>query len=184
MPPRPDTGFRKVVTPMHRFVILSAALIILAGLGSGACTGTRPGVRPQLLVNETRSGMGQPFGESGRGPVLYLPRTASNPRYGWTPRRPVGLGGFGAVVPEPTAQERQIRYLNSLWGPDGQTIFYEHIGTCCPFTSFGAPLDRGVINVYALRWDGLEEPRHLYLDGFREGDVSIPRGLTSKIPPP
>ena len=166
--------------PSSRFTLV----VLATGMIAAGCAGHHGRSLPPLIVDETNSQMGWHFGESGRGPVQYLPKASSNPRYGWTPRRPVGLGGFGALPPEPTAQERQISFLNSLWGPDGQTIFYEHIGTCCPFTFYGAPLDRGILNVYAIRWDGIEEPRHLYLDGFREGEVSIPRGLTSKIPPP
>jgi len=167
---------------------LTAGLLAAGFLGFGlitnGCAGRAGQALPPLIVDETDSQMGWPFGESGRGTVMHLARTARKTRYGWTSGNPVELGGFGATGGEETVVERQIRYLNSLWGPNGELIYYEHVGTCCPFTHFGAPLDRGVLNVYALRWEGLAEPRHLFLDGFREGEVLIPKGLTSKIPPP
>ena len=91
------------------------------------------------------------------------------------------LGGFDAEPPGDDRLALQVRYLNSLWGPQGETIFYERIGTCCPFQMYGAPLDKGMLDIYTLTWEGQAEPRHLYLDGFRTGVVRIPAGLTTKV---
>ncbi len=168
---------------MRTLPVTFAGFILLLVIAAG-CAGSRGGALQPLIVDETESRMGWPYGESGRGRVRHLPKTARKAGYGWSHRNPVATGGFAAPPGGETIIERQIRYLNSLWGPEGQIIFYEYVGTCCPFTHYGAPLDRGVLNVYALRWEGLAEPRHLFLDGFREGEVLIPKGLTSKIPPP
>jgi hypothetical protein len=134
-------------------------------------------------VETTRDGRGWPYGESGRGPVQLIEETSTDPRYGWTTRKPVQLGGFDAEPPEEDSLARQVRYLNSLWGPEGETIFYERIGTCCPFQMFGAPLDKGMLDIYALTWEGVDHPRHLYLDGYRTGAVKVPDGLTTRIRP-
>jgi len=150
-------------------------LLMLAG-----CAGGTGGGIPPLLP---RSGAtpGWPYGESGRGTVQHLPSGAEDPDYGWTPSLPVPLGG--SEWGESEVWDRQMSYLNSLWGPEGQILFYERLGSCCPFDHPGAPLDRGTLDVYEIKWDGLVSPRHLYLDRFREGAVLLPAGLTSKVPP-
>jgi hypothetical protein len=109
---------------------------------------------------------------------------ARDRRYGWTAEKPVGLGGFDSDLPGETGFDRQQRFLNSLWGPEGEVIFYERIGTCCPFNLFGAPLDKGMLDVYSLTWEGQNNPEHLYLDRFREGTIQIPAGLTTKVKQP
>jgi hypothetical protein len=136
---------------------------------------------PRLLVEASRSGRGWPFGESGRGSVIYLEESSRDEGYGWTPGKPVGIGGYDSDSPAGTGFDRQQQFLNSLWGPEGEIIFYERIGTCCPFDLFGAPLDKGTLDVYALTWEGQVQPKHLYLDRFREGTVRIPSGLTTKV---
>ena len=156
------------------------AVILMLLLTS--CAGSSAWSTPPLLVEATRDGQGWPFGESGHGPVRNLEETSTDPRYGWSARRPVELGGFDAEPPGDDRLALQVRYLNSLWGPQGETIFYERIGTCCPFQMYGAPLDKGMLDIYTLTWEGQEEPRHLYLNGFRTGTVRIPRGLTTKVP--
>ena len=153
-------------------------LLILMLVSCAGHSGTAP---PGLLVETSRDGRGWPFGESGRGPVLDLSETSTDPRYGWSAKKPVGLGGFDAAPPEEDSLTRQIRFLNSLWGPQGETIFYERIGTCCPFPFYGAPLDKGMLDIYALTWEGQSRPRHLYLDGYRTGTIRIPEGLTGKV---
>jgi hypothetical protein len=165
------------------FTGVSSAAILIFAL-AGGCAGNAPGSPPRLLVESTRGGRAWPYGESGRESVRRIEETSTDPRYGWTHRKPVGLGGFDARGSEEDRFERQIRFLNSLWGPNGETIFYERIGTCCSFQFFGAPLDKGMLDVYSLTWEGQKEPMHLYLDGFREGAVKIPRGLTSRIKSP
>jgi hypothetical protein len=132
-------------------------------------------------MEASREGRGWPFGESGGGVVMAVEQTARNRSYGWSAREPIRLGGYDAVPPGEGGDTRQIRFLNSLWGPEGETIFFERIGTCCPFELFGGILDKGVLDVYSLTWDGLDEPRLLYLDRYREGPLRIPLGLTTKV---
>lgn len=146
-----------------------------------SCAGSSTWSPPLLFVEETRDGQGWPFGESGHGPVRRIEETSTDLRYGWTAKKPVDLGGFDAEPPEEDRLAMQVRYLNSLWGSQGETIFYERIGTCCPFQMYGAPLDKGILDIYALTWEGQEKPRHLYLNGFRTGVVRIPAGLTTKV---
>jgi hypothetical protein len=171
---------RMVVDRFSNAGVKPVALLVLILASCAGPSGVSP---PRLLVETTRDGQGWPFGESGRGPVLDLSETADDPRYGWTSKKPVELGGFDTRPPEEESLARQVRYLNSLWGPRGETIFYERIGTCCPFQMFGAPLDKGMLDIYALTWEGQERPRHLYLDSYHTGTIRIPESLTSRVRP-
>lgn len=163
--------------------IIQAAVIgfIPALFISGCAVSPKAGSPPRLLIEASMSGKGWPFGESGRGSVIYIKENAREEKYGWTARDPIGLGGYYSEIPGETGFDRQQQYLNSLWGPEGETVFYERIGTCCPFDLFGAPLDKGMLDVYALTWEEQTEPKHLYLDRFREGPIRIPAGLTTKV---
>ena len=160
---------------MRTPVRLLSCLVFLA-----ACAG--PGsVRLPPLLPRAGGEPGWPFGESGRGPVTHLSEQADDEDYGWKPAHPIPLGGADQGANEVWARQRS--FLNSLWGPGGQILFYERLGSCCPFDHPGAPLDRGTLDVYEVTWDGLQAPRHLYLDRFRVGEVVIPVDLTSRIPP-
>lgn len=169
------TSRPEVVDHLRRTAL--TALLLLVGTG---CAGAGAGA-PELIVSASTQGRGWPFGESGGGPVMTLAEAAKDRSYGWSPTNPVRLGGFDARAPDRGGDERQVLFLNSLWGPGGETLFYERIGTCCPFQLFGGLLDKGMLDVYALSWDGLSSPKHLYLDRYREGPVKVPVGLTTKI---
>ena len=166
---------------LRRIIRIVAIGFIPALIITGCAASAIPGSPPRLLIETSMSGRGWPFGESGRGSVILIEEIAREEEYGWTARKPVGLGGYYSEIPEETAFDRQQQYLNSLWGPEGKIIFYERIGTCCPFDLFGAPLDKGMLDVYALTWEGQAEPKHLYMDRFREGPILIPSGLTTKV---
>ncbi len=170
----------------HKIILRRITRVVAIGfipalIIPGCAASSKPGNPPHLLVEASRSGRGWPFGESGRGSVIHIKEIAREEEYGWTAGKPVGLGGYDSEIPGETGLGRQQQYLNSLWGPEGEIIFYERIGTCCPFDMFGAPLDKGMLDVYALTWEGQAELKHLYLDRFREGPVRIPSGLTTKV---
>lgn len=164
-----------------RIVQMMAMGFIPALIIPGCAASSKPGSPPRLLIEASMSGRGWPFGESGRGSVIHIEEIAREEEYGWTARKPIGLGGYYSEIPGETGFDRQQQYLNSLWGPEGEIIFYEKIGTCCPFDLFGAPLDKGILDVYALTWEGQAEPKHLYMDRFREEPIRIPSGLTTKV---
>jgi hypothetical protein len=154
-----------------------------AVMAIGACAHRQAFPPPRLVVSASAQGRGRPYGESGGRPVQHLAGTAERDTYGWRYTDPVMLGGYDLDPAQDESELRQIRFLNSLWGPGGETVFYERVGTCCPFLFFGAPLDKGVLDIYALTWEGSGEPRHLYLDRYRTGPLLIPIGLTCRVPP-
>jgi len=108
-------------------------------------------------------GRGVPNGVSGRGRVIVVSATTDDPTYGYAPTNPVKVGGI-AGYPEP-------QYLSGLWGPEGQPIAYERLGSCCQEVA-GHLLDK-----FAVSWEGLERPVILYLDMYEEGPLRVPVGM-------
>ena len=107
-----------------------------------------------------------PCGESGlggQGPVIVSTPT-DDPTYGTTQANPVRVGGVSGYHEE--------RYLRSLWGPDGQTVRFERIGSCCPMP------EGGLLDAIRVHYRGLDEPIVLYLDAYHEGPLRIPVGFT------
>jgi hypothetical protein len=174
--PRSPSGSRTLL-PIGWGCRWLAALPVVVLLLS-ACAATEP--TPLIPVASSTDGRGVPFGESGRGAMMPIEETSADDGYGWSPAHPVRLGGYDPTLGPTSGEGRQVAYLNSLWGPEGETVFYERIGICCPFEHFGAPLDRGMLDVYSLTWEGSGEPRLLYLDRYREGPVRVPHGLTTR----
>lgn len=71
--------------------------------------------------------------------------------YGYKPSNPVKVGGVKEMqVP---ANERKI--LNALLGPQGQSLAYRRLGSCCHFKTPNGSIDNvGLLDVYKVWWDG------------------------------
>jgi hypothetical protein len=97
-----------------------------------------------------------------------------DPTYGYTAGNPVQVGGHREV-----GNLYQQRFLNALWGPLGQPIAYERVGSCCPFETQDGEMG-GLLDVYRITYEGLEDPIHLYLDLYRNGEIRVPVGLEAR----
>ena len=114
------------------------------------------------------SGRATPFGVSGADPYATLEGSTLDPTYAYTPQNPVRVGGFSSDDPEAA----QRAFLNALWGPQGQPIYYERIGSCCPLP------DMGMLDAFALTYEGLEgPPLVVYVDLYHSDRVWLPLGL-------
>ena len=74
----------------------------------------------------------------------------------------------------------QQRYLNALAGPNGETLSYKKIETCCPFPANKSEMGAGYLDVYEITWNGQKSPIKLYLNSFEKGVILVPVGLTIK----
>lgn len=99
---------------------------------------------------------------------------APAPRYGYTEENPILVGG-GELEDGPA---RERAYLGTLLGPDGQDVRYRRIGSCCPFEMPNAELF-GMLDLYEVRYDGLDEPVTLYLDMYDPGETHAPEGFVA-----
>lgn len=151
--------------------------VAVLGLLVAAACASNPALRaPELVSSGTRHGRGYPAGTSADGDALTLTTIASSPTYGYSAEEPV-LVGNGVDSDGPT---REKLYLRALRGPEGQPIEFERRGSCCPFETENSALGAGLLDVYELTWEGLDEPVVLYLDMYDPGEPLIPKGLTAR----
>lgn len=151
--------------------------ILVLGLLAGACASQPPSQEPTLVSGGVREGRGYPAGSSATGEAMSLSEVASSPSYGYTPEEPV-LVGNGTASDGP---RRSRLYLQALRGPAGQPIEFERRGSCCPFESEHAALGSGLLDVYELTYEGLDEPIVLYLNMYDPGEPLIPKGLMARV---
>ncbi len=97
---------------------------------------------------------------------------AADPEYGYTPEKPIKVGG----VTEGPARERA--FLAELRGPEGETVRFERLGSCCPFPSRNGIMGSGLLDIY-LVWTGSStEPKTLYLNMYEYEAPMVPLGFT------
>ncbi|NOJ80329.1 hypothetical protein [Myxococcus xanthus] len=88
--------------------------------------------------------------------------------YGYSKNDPIHVGG---------GVDGEHEYLQHLRGPQGQKVRYERHGSCCVFESKGSPFGSGMLDVYVVTYDGLEEPVMLYLNMYDRKDPRAPEGF-------
>lgn len=74
----------------------------------------------------------------------------------------------------------QQRFFNALTGPNGEKIFYEKVGICCPFPSKQSVSGAALLDIYQVKWLGLKTPITLYLNIYEKSPVLVPKGFGLK----
>jgi hypothetical protein len=161
-------------------------VILLAGCGAAApppslrstaldpVTVTEPADPPISGTTIGPAGRATPFGVSGGDPIAQLVGPTADPTYAFTPENPARVGGFGD---DSNPESGEQSFLNALWGPQGQPIYYQRIGSCCPQGDFG------MLDAFAVTYPGLEgEALVLYLDVYHRDDLRVPVGLRGGAP--
>lgn len=153
--------------------------LVLVGCGGAAHASVRDVALAPAEVTEPEGlrvaavtigpeGRSTPFGVSGGDPIAALEGPTLDPTYGFTPENPARVGGFGDEDPE----SGEKSFLHALWGPEGQPVYFERIGSCCPIEPFG------MLDAFAVTYPGLEgEPLVLYLDAYHRAPLHVPMGL-------
>jgi TPR repeat protein len=100
--------------------------------------------------------------------TMTLDAVSDEPDYGYKPENPIKTDG---VINE-------LRYLNSLLGPNGEVVLYHRKRSCCPFKTKHSPDGIGFIDEYELTYDGLEKPVILYLNRYLNKPMKAPLGFT------
>ena len=94
-------------------------------------------------------------------------------------KNPVSVGG----VKSKSGPSNERRFLNSLLGPNGESVGYKRAGSCCPFkTSNGIINESGMLDHYRVYYQGKKDTLDIYINMYDEGDLKIPVGFTAKKP--
>lgn len=107
-----------------------------------------------------------------QGPLQSAPQApppcpvSTDPEFGYRPDKAIRVGGGAAYV-----AAREQRYLQGLRGPNGQPISFKRSG------STGQQSQGGIVDVYAVMYEGLERPIVLYLNAYRYAEPAAPSGF-------
>jgi hypothetical protein len=118
-----------------------------------------------------------PDGNSGDEPYVELNVVAHDGTYGYTRENPIKVGGDFVSVPR-----IQRMFLNSLYGPDGELITYERVGSCCPFKTENGFFGIGLLDIYRIRYSGLKRRVILYLNMYDYEEPKVPCGFSVRSP--
>ncbi len=109
--------------------------------------------------------------------AFMLTEVSTDSTYGYTETNPIKVGG----VKSSSGPMNERRFLNGLNGPDGEELSYERTGSCCPFKTKNGIMGGGLLDRYAITWEGQTEPVYIYINMYDAGDLYVPVGLTAKI---
>lgn len=117
-----------------------------------------------------------PVPDLSKGKTFVLTKVSKDSKYGYDQDYPVNLGFMRFEVAEINVK----RYFGALTGPQGQEITYEKTDTCCPFPSERNAMGAGLLDIYEVTWEGLNEPKRIYINLYEKGEIIAPMGFGIK----
>ncbi|WP_338375660.1 2-dehydro-3-deoxyphosphooctonate aldolase [uncultured Flavobacterium sp.] len=94
--------------------------------------------------------------------------------YGYTKSNPIKVGGYN----DGPLNER--KFLNSLSGPNGESLWYERTGSCCQFKTKNSPFGMGMLDAYRVTYTGKNDTVTLYLNMYDKDNLKTPVGFKFK----
>ena len=109
--------------------------------------------------------------------MFLIKEYSTDPTYGYTASNPIMVGG----AKEKEGVQNEIRFLKALAGPLGFPVIYKRLGSCCSFYSENGNIGddgigRGVLDIYEVMHDGLNEPVKLYINMYDSDVLKVPVG--------
>lgn len=109
--------------------------------------------------------------------TFKIVEVSDDPTYGYSEANPIMVGGARNSGP---LNER--RFLNALTGSNGETVKYYRLGSCCNFkTKSGLLNDSGLLDKYAVTYEGVEKEIVLYINMYDSDVLKIPVGFKKKM---
>lgn len=110
---------------------------------------------------------GQEFYADGS---MILTKVSTKKRYGYEPNHKHSIK-VGEI-------SNQNAYLQALRGPNGESVQYRRVSSCCQFKTPSGFMGRGLLDEYDVYYNGLEKPITLYLNGYDYEEPMAPAGFT------
>lgn len=107
---------------------------------------------------------------------FVLTQISNDSRYGYDKNYPINVFYINATNEEINCK----RFLNAIFGPNGEKITYKKTGICCPFPTKNINTGGGFLEVYEITYDGLKTPKILYLNIYERGLLLAPKDFTIK----
>jgi hypothetical protein len=148
-------------------MIKTPVILIVIAAGLFSCGTTKKSARNNPSYNKQQA-------ELMDERTFKLTEVSDDGSYGYTEKNPIKVGG--AKKSEGPLNER--RFLNALQGPNGGRISYVRKGSCCTFETPNGIMGGGLLDVYEVKYDGLEKPIVLYINMYDYGILKAPKGFT------
>lgn len=124
-------------------------------------------ILPLLLVLAFSSGVS---GQNTKDPLIVLKEVSDDSKYGYKPKKNIKVGSIS----------NEYVYVAQLTGPNGEQIQANRRGSCCAVKSKNAPFGMASLDIWEIRYEGLEEPIVIYINGYDFDDPRCPVGLKFK----
>jgi hypothetical protein len=146
-----------------RFILLLGFILLFI-----SCLSTKSTLKnvdenaPHLIVNKQNA--------------FVISAYALDEKYGYDKDYPINI----FYVTAANDSLNQQRFFNALTGPNGEKLFYEKTGVCCPFPSNKSVSGAALLDIYEVKWLGQKTPVLLYLNIYEKGSISVPKGFGLK----
>ncbi|CAM4119408.1 hypothetical protein FLAN108750_11435 [Flavobacterium antarcticum] len=149
---------------------MKARILVLVGFMFlfVSCISTKSTLRnvddsaPKLIVNKYNA--------------FIISEFASDEKYGYDKDYPINIYYRSTT----NDSINQYRFFNALTGPNGEKLFYEKVGVCCPFPSKNSVSGAALLDIYELKWLGQKTPITLYLNIYEKSPIQVPKGFGLK----
>lgn len=158
------TTFSITLKPIY-FTMKKYLLLGCMALSLASCVSTRNTI---MNINDKAT-----MPRLSKEKTFVITEISSDKKYGYDQDYPVNLG----FLPIQTAEMNVKRYFGALSGPNGETITYNKVDSCCPFPSAKNEMGAGILDIYEVTWDGLKEPKRIYINLYEKGVVIAPKGF-------
>lgn len=108
--------------------------------------------------------------------AFVLTEYSKDKKYGYDPDYPVNVFYKDAKNENLNAE----RFLRALAGPNGETITFTKLESCCPFPTKRTEMGAGFLDTYEIQWEGQKKPIKLYINIYERGYLLVPVGLSAK----
>jgi len=109
--------------------------------------------------------------------MFLITEYSTDETYGYSESNPIMVGG----AKEKEGVQNETRFLRALAGPLGFPVTYKRVGSCCPFYTENGNIGedgkgRGMLDVYEVIHDSLNEPVKLYINMYDSDVLKVPVG--------
>ncbi len=116
------------------------------------------------------------FSSENIEPFLDITEVSEDATYGYSEKNPIMIGGEFS-----NGASNQRRYFASLAGPNGETVRFVRLGSCCGYESENAMLGgMALLDKYQLTYEGLKKPLVFYISLYDEEKAYVPVGLSPR----
>ena len=101
---------------------------------------------------------------------VIIKEISTDKSYGFKPKTNIKVGSV----------RNEYAFIAQLTGPNGQEITANRLGSGWPVKSKNAPLGKAQLDKWEIKYDGLDKPIIIFLNGYDYEQPKCPTGLNFK----